>query len=186
MARKLQCAVRARTARVRVQAKRTQAAAWAAEMEELEREAARAQMEYEAKQYRKERERRLAEKAAEEARQRARKQLRDAAFDGQEAEMLSALQDQNVKIQVDDADENGFTALSEASAAGHVGSIQLLLSEPWGADPNTVGRFKRTPLWRATFANQREAALALLEGGADPRLRGTVGLYHGLNVLSYC
>jgi len=25
---------------------------------------------------------------------------------------------------------------------------------------------------RATFANQREAALALLEGGADPRLRG--------------
>ena len=77
-----------------------------------------------------------------------------------------------MKIQVDDADENGFTALSEASAAGHVGSIQLLLSEPWGADPNTVGRFKRTPLWRATFANQREAALALLEGGADPRLRG--------------
>ena len=149
MARKLQCAVRARAARVRVQAKRTQAAAWAAEVEELEREAARAQMEYEAKQYRKERERRLAEKAAEEARQRARQQLRDAAFDGQEAEMLSALQDPNVTIQVDDADENGFTALSEASAAGHVGSVQLLLSEPWGADPNTVGRFKRTPLWCA-------------------------------------
>ncbi|CAL1548532.1 unnamed protein product, partial [Lymnaea stagnalis] len=51
---------------------------------------------------------------------------------------------------------------------GHAGAIRFLLEQ--GADPNSVGQFKRTPLYRASFGGHLEAVLILLENGADPRI----------------
>ena len=64
-------------------------------------------------------------------------------------------------------------------SSGHQGIMTLcsgpepadpLLLRQRGADPNSVGRFKRVPLWRATFGSHVEAAVVLLAAGADPRL----------------
>lgn len=44
-----------------------------------------------------------------------------------------------------------------------------------GADPNSRGEFKRTPLWRAAFLGKAEVVPLLLEGGADPRIGGWSG-----------
>ena len=41
------------------------------------------------------------------------------------------------------------------SGGGSVDAIKFLLER--GADPNTVGRFKRTPLYRAAFAGHLDA-----------------------------
>lgn len=72
-------------------------------------------------------------------------------------------------IECEDANEN--TALSEAAAGGAVQTIKFLLE--YGADPNTIGHFGRTPLYRAVFGGHVEAINALLSGGADPTIKAT-------------
>ena len=69
---------------------------------------------------------------------------------------------------VDVADGHGNTLLSEAAAGGAVDAVKLLLG--LGADPNTQGEFKRTPLWRAAFLGKTDCVGPLLAGGADPRI----------------
>ena len=38
-----------------------------------------------------------------------------------------------------------------------------------GADPNSQGRYKRTPLWRAAYAGHARVVQMLLRAGSDPR-----------------
>ena len=66
------------------------------------------------------------------------------------------------------ADGHGNTLLSEASAGGAAATVKHLLK--MGANPNTQGEFKRTPLWRAAFLGKADCIAPLLEGGADPRI----------------
>ena len=63
-------------------------------------------------------------------------------------------------IECSDANDN--TALSEAAAGGAQESIRYLLEK--GADPNSVGHFGRTPLYRAVFGGHLESVIILLEG----------------------
>lgn len=74
---------------------------------------------------------------------------------------------------VDTADGHGNTLLSEACAGGDLPTVKLLLSR--GADPNNQGEFRRTPLFRASFAGHVHLIAPLLEAGADPRVPNEFG-----------
>jgi hypothetical protein len=69
-------------------------------------------------------------------------------------------------LQVDWADAHGNTVLSEAAAGGAASVCRHLLAS--GAEPNSQGEFKRTPLWQAAFQ-------PMLKGGADPRVGNESG-----------
>ena len=56
---------------------------------------------------------------------------------------------------IDCEDANNNTPLSEASAGGHIETIQMFLER--GAEVNSRGHYDRTPLWRAAFAGHLEA-----------------------------
>eukprot|EP01064_Diplonema_japonicum_P005156 TRINITY_DN1345_c1_g1_i1.p1 TRINITY_DN1345_c1_g1~~TRINITY_DN1345_c1_g1_i1.p1 ORF type:complete len:476 (+),score=94.15 TRINITY_DN1345_c1_g1_i1:37-1428(+) len=60
-----------------------------------------------------------------------------------------------------------YSPLSEAAAGNAVKVAQYLLDQ--GANPNHVGLYNRTPLYRACFNEHEEVIPVLLEGGADPR-----------------
>lgn len=51
---------------------------------------------------------------------------------------------------------------------GHADLVRLLLRH--GADPNRLNDRGQSPLAGVVFKNERECMLALLEGGADPRV----------------
>jgi hypothetical protein len=70
--------------------------------------------------------------------------------------------------KADVSDGHGNTLLSEASAGGAASTIKFLLRA--GANPNSQGEFRRTPLWRAAFLGKLDCIQLLLEGGADPRI----------------
>lgn len=99
--------------------------------------------------------RRYQQEVARERRQReteqklakAKADMIEAAFDGEKDDIIKILDDASLKIRVDETDENDYTALSEAACAGHVDCVKILLDR--GANPNTVGKHKRTPIWRA-------------------------------------
>ena len=76
-------------------------------------------------------------------------------------------------MQVEASDAHGNTCLSEAAAGGAIAACKLLLR--LGANPNTVGDFGRTPLWRASFLGKESVISALLEGGCDPRIMNQNG-----------
>jgi hypothetical protein len=164
----LQCAMRQRLARGEAQTRRAKIAEWEAEMVRVEAEAARMLMEMEIAEYRREQEKIKAERKREQDRKAARKAMLESAFDGEDEQIVKILTNQLIVVQVDDCDENGNTALSEAAGGGHVDTCAMLMKR--GADPNVQGQFKRTPLWRATFGNHAETAKVLIEGGADYRL----------------
>ena len=164
----LQCALRQRMARHQVGARRAKLAEWEAETVKVEAEAARMIMERDILEYRREQEKIKAERERDADRKTARKNMMDAAFDGENDLVLKILGDTKILVGVDDCDENGNTALSEAAGGGHAETCLLLLEK--GADPNIPGQFKRVPLWRATFGNHVETARTLLTGGADYRL----------------
>ena len=44
-----------------------------------------------------------------------------------------------------------------------------------GADPNTIGAWGRTPLYRAAFSGHMEAVECFLQYGSDPRIYANDG-----------
>ncbi|PNW82433.1 hypothetical protein CHLRE_06g278700v5 [Chlamydomonas reinhardtii] len=145
----------------------------AEELEALRKAAWAAQLEFERKQEakrhaaREEEARRKKEEAA------LRKKLLEAAYDGEDEEVRKGIARAKEAGMlkpdpVDTADGHGNTLLSEAAAGGVESTVAMLLE--MGADPNSRGEFKRTPLWRAAFLGKAEVVPLLLEGGADPRI----------------
>ena len=55
--------------------------------------------------------------------------------------------------------------------------IEWLVAQ--GANPNSIGRYGRSPLYRAAFAGHVEAVQMCLQCGADPRLRADDGCSAG-------
>ncbi|KAL5251308.1 hypothetical protein ACHWQZ_G016861 [Mnemiopsis leidyi] len=74
-------------------------------------------------------------------------------------------------------DANEYTPMSEAAAGGASEVIEWLVSQ--GANPNSIGRYGRSPLYRAAFAGHVEAVQMCLQCGADPRLRADDGCSAG-------
>ena len=79
--------------------------------------------------------------------------------------------DRNVEFGKKHSRQIPFSAISEAAAGGANEAIKFLLNG--GADPNTIGHFGRTPLYRAVFAGHIDTIKILLEAGADPRIKAT-------------
>jgi RNA polymerase sigma factor (sigma-70 family) len=101
--------------------------------------------------------------------------LHEAAAIGDRARVLDALEQH--PEQLDAYSPEGFTALALAAHFGHVEVMQLLIDR--GADLNRLAthRIAVTPLHAALFGRQLEAALLLVERGADVTLaRGGSGL----------
>jgi len=120
-------------------------------------------------------------KATEEEEQRKRearrltKALLEAAFEGDSEALVKLMAESEPYFPdpVDTADGHGNTLLSEACAGGDLPTVKLLLSR--GADPNNQGEFRRTPLFRASFAGHVHLIAPLLEAGADPRVPNEFG-----------
>ncbi|KAI0224680.1 putative IQ motif and ankyrin repeat domain-containing protein [Lamellibrachia satsuma] len=186
---KIQRAVRQFLARRRLARKKKEKKEYEELMDKLERDAyvqlakmEREQAEREQQAKDKERRRKIEEK-------KRKKRMLEAAFDGDLNEIKNVLkeveeldnknevpQDRVGKAKrerhlldlIECEDANGNTALSEAASGGDTDTIKFLADR--GADPNTVGQFKRTPLYRAAFAGHLGACEMLLQFGADPRL----------------
>merc|ERR1712187_207728 len=88
----------------------------------------------------------------------------DGAFENEVELLLTFLREGG---EIDASDLYGSTLLSEAAAGGAEDCVDVLLGH--GADPNSIGRNKRTPLWRAANAGYATVVQALLRGGGDPR-----------------
>ncbi|XP_019620264.1 PREDICTED: putative IQ motif and ankyrin repeat domain-containing protein [Branchiostoma belcheri] len=123
-----------------------------------------------------------------------RKRMLEAAFDGDNDEILSVLKEveeldnknnvpndmsgrairaKHLLDVVECEDANNNTPLSEAAGGGQAETIKMLIER--GADPNTVGQFGRTPLYRSAFGGHLAAIEMLLQYGADPRLFASDG-----------
>jgi len=142
------------------------------EMDKLRQAAYIAEVEYnrkqDAKRLKKDREER--ERKLKEA--KIRKELLEACFDDEMEDVVKILSTEEV-AHVEMADPHGNTLMSEAAAGGALQVVQYLISK--GANPNTQGEFKRTPLWRACFLGHEEVVQPLLECGADPRITNEQG-----------
>uniref|UniRef100_A0A2C9KSV2 Uncharacterized protein n=1 Tax=Biomphalaria glabrata TaxID=6526 RepID=A0A2C9KSV2_BIOGL len=188
---KIQTTVRQFLGKKTLEKRRKEKQEYEQKMEELDKQAflylCRLEQEKAEKQQAKEQE----EKRRKQEETKRKKRFLEAAFDGNVVSMkqilkeVSDIDDKNglgndiigrslhtkhlmAIIECTDANEN--TALSEAANGGHAEAIKLLLEN--GADPNTIGQFRRTPLYRAAFAGHLEATYMLLENGADPRIIG--------------
>ena len=151
----------------------------------LEHEAFLQMIKQEQEKEERKREKMMKEKQEKLRQEKRRKKFLEVAFDGNVEELkfiineftqelnsrseLDASQKKSLIFKlIDSKDPNNNTALSEASASGNVEIIRFLLSK--SADPNSIGAYNRTPLWRSAFASHLEASQILLENGADPRL----------------
>ncbi|KAL2082884.1 hypothetical protein ACEWY4_020657 [Coilia grayii] len=163
-------------------------------MDRLEKEAFVALVRREQEEAERERVREEEERRKRREEQRLRTRLLEAAFDGQQEEILAVLKevterDTKAGMGFDEAgkrqrllsqlqmincsDANGNTPLSEAAGGGHPEAITLLLER--GADVNTQGAFGRTPIYRAAFGGHLGAVQTLLQSGADPRTHADDG-----------
>ena len=104
-----------------------------------------------------------------------RKKLLEAAYDGEieDLEKDWPRASEVFKEPVEIADGHGTTLLSEAAAGGQVPGVKWLLEK--GAFPNSIGEFKRTPLWRACFLGHAEVVKEVLKAGGDPRIPSESG-----------
>ena len=94
------------------------------------------------------------------------RQLMDAANTGDSEGVAQLLQADGVRIDINQADEDGRIALNEAARHNHVAVIQQLVEA--GADVNARRPVDGwTPLISATYYGATDAVQALLELGAD-------------------
>ncbi|XP_063047333.1 IQ motif and ankyrin repeat domain-containing protein 1-like [Engraulis encrasicolus] len=163
-------------------------------MDRLEKEAFVALVRREQEEAERERMKEEEERKRRKEEQRLRTRILEAAFDGEQEEVLAVLKevaDRDAKAGVghDEAgkrlrllnqlkminccDANGNTPLSEAAGGGHPELITMLLER--GADVNTKGAFGRTPIYRAAFGGHLGAVQTLLQSGADPRAHADDG-----------
>eukprot|EP00118_Oscarella_pearsei_P010653 m.66547 g.66547 ORF g.66547 m.66547 type:complete len:641 (+) comp35393_c0_seq2:388-2310(+) len=129
--------------------------------------------------------------------ERKKKRLLEAAFDGENEEILAILEEvredscqlyrdrdlpvsvaqamveQRLEKFVDCTDANGNTPLSESASGGNVDTVRLLIDKR--ANINAKGNYGRTPLYRAAFAGHLESVKVLLENGGDPRIHADDG-----------
>lgn len=141
------------------------------EMAKLRQAAFLMEVELERKEEAKRRKAAEAERKKKAAETKLRKDMLEAAFDG-ELDDLKALVDQGGDPEY--ADNHGNTCLSEAAAGGDAATVEYLLHVT-KVDPNTKGEFGRTPLWRACFMGKANLIPILLAAGADPRVPNESG-----------
>ena len=101
-------------------------------------------------------------------------ELHEAAAIGDSGRVRAALEREPSQLDTDSPE--GFTPLALAAHFGHLDVMRLLIDR--GADVNRVAthRLAVTPLHAALFGRQVDAALLLIEGGADVALaRGGSG-----------
>mgnify|MGYP001054927873 CR=1 FL=1 len=74
----------------------------------------------------------------------------DDAFDGEFEKVKCYIEKGGYDIESMNSDKS--TALSEASVEGHDQIVEFLINE--GADPNSLNKQNRSPLWRAAYKNR--------------------------------
>ena len=141
------------------------------EMSKLRQEAWIFQVALERKEEAKRRKAAEAERNRKAAESKLRKDMLEAAFDG-ELEELKNLVDQGGDPEC--SDNHGNTCLSEAAAGGDKATVEYLLNTV-RVDPNSRGEFGRTPLWRACFMGKTDIIPLLLAAGSDPRIPNEAG-----------
>lgn len=106
------------------------------------------------------------------AESKLRKDMLEAAFDGEVEELRVLVVERGGDPEC--SDSHGNSCLSEAAAGGDIRTVQYLLNEN-RVDPNSRGEFGRTPLWRACFLGKADLIPILLTAGADPRITDETG-----------
>ncbi|XP_066303591.1 IQ motif and ankyrin repeat domain-containing protein 1-like [Branchiostoma lanceolatum] len=193
-ARKIQTVYRGYRGRKLLQQKKKEKEDYLELMEKLEREAFVKLVKMEQAKAEEERQRIDEERRRQREEAKRRKRLLEAAFDGDNDEILTILKEveeldnknnvphdmmgrtlraKHILNMVECEDANNNTPLSEAAGGGQATTIKLLIEK--GADPNTIGQFQRTPLYRAAFGGHLAAIEMLLQYGADPRLFASDG-----------
>jgi len=95
----------------------------------------------------------------------------EACFDGLHKDIERLLSE---GAFIEAVERNGYTALSEASIAGHTIVVGQLLRAL--ANPNSKANDGRTPLHRAAFHGWQPVINLLLDHGADPKIRDESGM----------
>ncbi|HPB83424.1 MAG TPA: ankyrin repeat domain-containing protein, partial [Spirochaetota bacterium] len=93
--------------------------------------------------------------------------LTDAIREGNRTKMLSLLKQ---RVDINGADNNGYTPLSVAAEKGDIETVRILLHK--GAKVNVSGFSLKAPLHAAAEGGSVEIVTLLLQKGANPNLKG--------------